>query len=170
MPLCISPRGAGRYRRRDLQAERSGHVVAAARFSRRSLAGALVTIFGFTPRVLIATRVHNTMQPYRRQFMCPAKNTATAFMFNLADWWLLRSLCLIGATCNAHKDPLNPDLVSGTDVFVSGTENYPTFRIPAALRLANGDLLVFAEGRHGGDHGWNDIVMKRSSDGSTHKP
>merc|ERR1712166_6518 len=78
--------------------------------------------------------------------------------------WLLVSLCLIGATCNAHKDPLNPDLVSGTDVFVSGTENYPTFRIPAALRLANGELLMFAEGRHGGDHGWNDIVMKRSSD------
>lgn len=37
----------------------------------------------------------------------------------------------------------------GVDVFVSGTENYPTFRIPSILRLNNGDLLVFAEGRHG---------------------
>ena len=37
----------------------------------------------------------------------------------------------------------------GVDVFVSGKENYPTFRIPSILSLANGDLLVFAEGRHG---------------------
>lgn len=37
----------------------------------------------------------------------------------------------------------------GVDVFVSGKENYPTFRIPSIQRLSNGDLLVFAEGRHG---------------------
>jgi hypothetical protein len=49
----------------------------------------------------------------------------------------------------------------GVDVFVSGTENYPTFRIPAILAMDNGDLLVFAEGRHGGDHGWNDIGKYR---------
>jgi hypothetical protein len=40
----------------------------------------------------------------------------------------------------------------GVDVFVSGTENYPTFRNPAILDPCNGQrrlLLVFAEGRHG---------------------
>ena len=37
----------------------------------------------------------------------------------------------------------------GVDVFISGKENYPGFRIPSILSLANGDLVVFAEGRHG---------------------
>ena len=118
-------------------------------------------------------REHTTML-LRRLLLSIVQNLNTENLSRPAEnpmesSWLLVSLCLIGATCNAHKDPLNPDLVSGTDVFVSGTENYPTFRIPAALRLANGELLMFAEGRHGGDHGWNDIVMKRSSDGQKHE-
>ena len=52
-------------------------------------------------------------------------------------------------------------------VFVSGTEGYKSFRIPAILRLPNGDLLAFAEGRIKGanDYGNIDIVLKRSSDG-----
>ena len=52
-------------------------------------------------------------------------------------------------------------------VFVSGTEGYKSFRIPAILRLPNGDLLAFAEGRvnGAGDYGNVDIVLKRSSDG-----
>ena len=54
-----------------------------------------------------------------------------------------------------------------TPVFVSGTEGYVTFRIPAIVRAPNGDLLAFAEGRvHGmADFGNIEIVMKRSSDG-----
>lgn len=61
-----------------------------------------------------------------------------------------------------------PLSVSGqTSVFVSGTEGYKSFRIPAILRAGNGDLLAFAEGRveSAGDFGDIDIVMKRSSDG-----
>jgi sialidase-1 len=53
-----------------------------------------------------------------------------------------------------------------TPVFVSGTEGYKSFRIPAIVRAPNGDLLAFAEGRvaGSGDFGDIDIVMKRSKD------
>lgn len=53
-----------------------------------------------------------------------------------------------------------------TPVFISGTEGYKSFRIPAIIKLKNGDLLAFCEGRtHGaGDYGDIDIVMKRSRD------
>jgi sialidase-1 len=51
-------------------------------------------------------------------------------------------------------------------VFVSGTEGYKTYRIPAIIHLPNGNLLAFCEGRLKGaaDFGNVDIVMKRSSD------
>lgn len=51
-------------------------------------------------------------------------------------------------------------------VFVSGTEGHKSYRIPAVLKLSNGDLLAFCEGRvHGaGDFGDINIVMKRSND------
>jgi sialidase-1 len=51
-------------------------------------------------------------------------------------------------------------------VFVSGTDGYKSFRIPAIVRMPAGVLLAFAEGRvHGAsDFGNIDIVMKRSSD------
>lgn len=50
------------------------------------------------------------------------------------------------------------------DVFISGTEGYPCYRIPAVLRLPSGTILLFAEGRRGGDTGPNDIVYKASTD------
>ena len=45
-------------------------------------------------------------------------------------------------------------------------EKYTCFRIPAIIKLQNGDLLAFAEGRKNGcsDTGDIDVVMKRSSD------
>ncbi|MBO9730708.1 MAG: exo-alpha-sialidase [Chitinophaga sp.] len=51
-------------------------------------------------------------------------------------------------------------------VFVSGTDGYKTFRIPAIIRLPNGELLAFAEGRLDGldDYGNINMVMKRSTD------
>ena len=54
----------------------------------------------------------------------------------------------------------------GVPVFVSGTEGYKTFRIPAIIALPNGKLLAFAEGRvnGSGDFGDIDIVMKESKD------
>ncbi len=51
-------------------------------------------------------------------------------------------------------------------VFVSGSDGYKTFRIPAIIGLSKGRLLAFCEGRvnGSGDFGNIDIVMKRSSD------
>lgn len=51
------------------------------------------------------------------------------------------------------------------DVFVSGTEGYPWYRIPALVRLPNGNIAAFAEGRKTAtDIGYNDIVYKVSPD------
>ncbi|MGK5630862.1 sialidase family protein [Streptomyces sp. URMC 123] len=51
--------------------------------------------------------------------------------------------------------------------FEAGAEGYESFRIPAVVLAANGDVLAFAEGRVGSaaDHGDIDIVLRRSSDG-----
>ena len=52
-----------------------------------------------------------------------------------------------------------------TDVFTSGSEGYPCYRIPALLQLPGGLLLLFTEGRFGGDMGARtDIVYKASRD------
>ena len=66
-------------------------------------------------------------------------------------------LLLIATTFAQTKD---------VPVFVSGTEGYKSFRIPAAIAIPNGDILAFCEGRvHGaGDFGDIDIVVKRSKD------
>lgn len=52
-------------------------------------------------------------------------------------------------------------------VFISGNDDYKSFRIPAIIKLTDGQLLAFAEGRVGGsgDFGNIDIVLKRSPDG-----
>lgn len=51
-------------------------------------------------------------------------------------------------------------------LFESGKEGYDTYRIPALVRAANGDVLAFCEGRKDGrgDAGNIDILLKRSSD------
>ncbi len=53
-----------------------------------------------------------------------------------------------------------------TDVFVSGREGYPVYRIPAMVVTNQGAVLAFCEGRKTGiaDHGNLDIVLKRSFD------
>jgi sialidase-1 len=52
-------------------------------------------------------------------------------------------------------------------VWSAGDDGVHTYRIPALLVAANGDLLAFAEARQGsgGDSGDIDLVMKRSVDG-----
>ena len=54
-----------------------------------------------------------------------------------------------------------------TTVFRAGESGYHTFRIPAIIRSARGDLLAFAEGRRNAsaDAGDIDLVMRRSRDG-----
>ncbi|GHJ37500.1 exo-alpha-sialidase [Streptomyces sp. TS71-3] len=50
--------------------------------------------------------------------------------------------------------------------FTSGTDGYPTYRIPALVRTGAGTLLAFAEGRTStSDTGAIDIVLRRSLDG-----
>jgi sialidase-1 len=50
--------------------------------------------------------------------------------------------------------------------FVSGTDGYDIFRIPAVVQSPGGDVLAFAEGRESGsDSGDIDIVLRRSTDG-----
>lgn len=51
--------------------------------------------------------------------------------------------------------------------FISGTQGYNTFRIPAVVRARNGTLLAFAEGRvdSAGDTGAIRVVQRRSNDG-----
>jgi len=53
------------------------------------------------------------------------------------------------------------------DVFVSGTEGYKTFRIPAIVVSKKGTVLAFCEGRVSGrgDSGNIDMLVKRSTDG-----
>ena len=53
-----------------------------------------------------------------------------------------------------------------TDVFVSGTDGYHTYRIPALLVSKKGPLLAFCEGRKTGrdDSGDIDLLLKRSQD------
>lgn len=50
------------------------------------------------------------------------------------------------------------------DVFSRGDGGYPHIRIPAIVTTKNGVLLAFAEGRQGGDHSENDIILRRSMD------
>lgn len=69
-------------------------------------------------------------------------------------------LCLAVAACIAAPWPIEP-----TDIFVSGTEGYPWYRIPSMVRLPNGNIAVFTEGRKTDrDVGYNDIVYKISND------
>ncbi|KAL3931600.1 MAG: hypothetical protein SGPRY_001057 [Prymnesium sp.] len=63
-----------------------------------------------------------------------------------------------------NYQPSGP-LLDEAAVFTPGSEGYPHYRIPALL-LVGQVILAFAEGRkQRTDHGWVDIVMKRSLDG-----
>lgn len=72
--------------------------------------------------------------------------------------FLLFLLLLVSSLLPAQPNPVN--------VFRSGEDGYSTYRIPAIIRLRDGQLLAFCEGRvkGGADFGDIDIVMKRSHD------
>ena len=60
-----------------------------------------------------------------------------------------------------------------TDIFVAGSNNFHTFRIPAIVVATNGALLAFCEGRRNSasDSGAIDLLLKRSlDDGLTWQP
>ena len=56
--------------------------------------------------------------------------------------------------------------IESISLFEGGRDGYHTYRIPALLTAANGDLLAFCEGRRdgAGDSGRIDLLMKSSSD------
>lgn len=55
-----------------------------------------------------------------------------------------------------------PDL---QDIFVSGQDGYPAYRIPSILMTSGGILVAVCEGRKSlDDHAENDLVMRRSND------
>lgn len=74
------------------------------------------------------------------------------------------ALLLAGAGPAAAEAP--DGAPRAADVFVAGTGGYASYRIPAVVAAANGDLLAFAEGRKDGDADTGDIdlVLKRSED------
>lgn len=83
-------------------------------------------------------------------------------------------LCAVAAAAAAHGQPLpqNAHLQARSEPvqstpFVSGTEGYHTFRIPALIVNGAGQLLAICEGRKGGadDSGAIDTVSKLSDDG-----
>ena len=57
-----------------------------------------------------------------------------------------------------------PDTLS---LFVSGTNGYKSYRIPAIITTTKGTLLAFCEGRknNAADAGYIDLLVKRSTDG-----
>ena len=81
----------------------------------------------------------------------------------------------LSSLCSGPPPPPGPPTPSGppsgsVPAFTSGHDGYHTYRIPSLVKLTNGDILLFAEARKlsGSDHGWNDIVMKRSVDNGQH--
>ena len=86
---------------------------------------------------------------------------------NLLVTALFLPLILLAEPPEGASGP-EPTTVSGVPavvVFEAGTDSYSHIRIPSLVTLADGTLLAFAEGRAGGDHAKNDIILKRSTDG-----
>ncbi|RLF32079.1 MAG: exo-alpha-sialidase [Thermoplasmata archaeon] len=79
--------------------------------------------------------------------------------------FLFLSLILLPCTCVLLVDAQGQGLEQ-TNVFVSGTEGYHTFRIPAVIATQKGTLLAFCEGRKDSrsDTGNIDLVLRRSTD------
>jgi sialidase-1 len=71
---------------------------------------------------------------------------------------MIATMIMIGTVLRAQG------LYEQTELFVSGQENYLSYRIPALICSKNGTVLAFSEGRKevGQDGGPTDIVLKRS--------
>lgn len=108
--------------------------------------------------------------------MSRAKTRVLAAMSIGAVVLVSSALCSLDATASGASPPsassstsLNDDQDSlqQTDVFLSGTQGYHTYRIPALIVTKSGTLLAFCEGRKDNrrDHGDIDLVLRRSADG-----
>lgn len=77
--------------------------------------------------------------------------------------YIVLFFALLIATNNFSQEV---NILDSTALFISGTDGYDTYRIPAIVTTNSGTLLAFCEGRKEGrgDAGNIDIVMKRSED------
>jgi sialidase-1 len=73
--------------------------------------------------------------------------------------------CLVGA-CLEVQAASADELPARADVFVSGTDDYHTYRIPAVIVSPKGTVLALCEGRKtsSSDHGNLDLLLRRSMD------
>lgn len=92
----------------------------------------------------------------------------------LASSILIASFVVTTASVKSGKEKKSYDLPAfGTvnqlpetvTVFANKQDGYPRYRIPNLIATSKGTLLAVIEGRQGGDHSKNDIVLKRSNDG-----
>jgi sialidase-1 len=96
-------------------------------------------------------------------------NIASREMSKITQSMLFSLLTLLGAEASSTAIP-GQDIEKGQvgiDLFVSGTNGYHTYRIPALTPTAKGTLLAFCEGRKSGraDDGDIDLLVRRSADG-----
>lgn len=77
---------------------------------------------------------------------------------------MLRKFCALLCLCCCASAAESPRF---TDVFVSGTGGYNTYRIPAIVTTTHGTVLAFCEGRKNSssDTGDIDLLLKRSTNG-----
>lgn len=80
---------------------------------------------------------------------------------------LMATVCVLLSAAAGGFAEQTADAPPLTDVFVSGSDGYHSFRIPAIVVTKRGTLLAFCEGRKTSraDHGDVDMVLRRSSDG-----
>ena len=91
---------------------------------------------------------------------------------NLKASATLSALSLVLVSLVSHTS-LAEDQPTKTEVFVSGSGGYHSYRIPAVILTPKGTLLAFCEGRKSSrsDHGDLDLVLRRSTDnGKTWTP
>ncbi len=84
---------------------------------------------------------------------------------SVVHFWALSVLGLLAAL-SARAQP-SPEAFAQTDVFLSGTGGYHTYRIPAMVVSTQGTVLAFCEGRRhsASDAGEIALLLKRSTDG-----
>src|SRR4051812_17216964 len=78
---------------------------------------------------------------------------------------LIGFVAIVGSTLPVRAQiTTKPDTMA---LFVSGTDGYKSYRIPAMVTTTKGTLLAFCEGRrnNAADAGDIDMLLKRSTDG-----
>jgi sialidase-1 len=80
---------------------------------------------------------------------------------------LVLAVAAMAATLGGTAAARGEEEIRRTVVFESGVGGYHTYRIPAIVRAANGELVAFCEGRRtsGSDAGDIDVLCRRSHDG-----